>query len=139
MLSLEEVLEHLNNKSNLVNLATIEDNQPRVRCVTLIPYNSNFWVLTYHSRAKVRQLALNKNVEINFLFTKDKYQGQIRGRGFATEVKDLDIKKMFAEKVTWFKDYWTSAEDTDFCLYAISLKKLIVQYKGEFATYDIED
>lgn len=138
LLSLNEALEHL-NRPNLVNLATIEDNQPRVRCVTLFPCNGRFWVLTYQSRAKVRQLALNKNVEINFLFIKDKYQGQIRGRGFATEVKNLAIKKTIEEEVSWFKDYWSSAEDPDFCLYDISLKTLLVQYKGEFVTYVIED
>jgi uncharacterized pyridoxamine 5'-phosphate oxidase family protein len=138
MLSLDEVLEHL-SKPNLVNLATVENNQPRVRCVTLVPCNDSYWVLTYQSRAKVRQLTLNRNVEINLLFVKDKYQGQIRGRGFATEVKDMDIKKTIKEEVSWFKDYWSSAGDPDFCLYDISLEKLIVQYKGEFVTHEIGD
>jgi len=136
MLSLDEVMEKL-DKSVLVNLATIEDNQPRVRCVTLVPYNDKLWLLTYHSRSKKSQLALNKNIEFNFLFAKDKYQGQIRGRGFATEVNDLNTKELLAAEITWFKDNWSSAGDPDFCLYSISLKEVIVQYKREFMTYEI--
>ena len=54
----EEVLNHFKDYQ-IVYLATAEENQPRVRPVTLLYLDKKFWITTGTDNAKVKQIRTN--------------------------------------------------------------------------------
>jgi uncharacterized pyridoxamine 5'-phosphate oxidase family protein len=136
---LEEIYEFM-SKNELMNFATIEDNQPRVRIMALIPYNNEWYATTKTPRPKVSQIQKNENFEFSFLLKQDENLGSLRARGKAFITEDLEIKKKLSEEITWFNHYWSSYEDPLFCLIQLDIEKIIVQspFDKKFYTYDLK-
>jgi len=136
---IEEIYEFM-RKNELMNFATIEDNQPRVRIMALISFNNDWFATTKTPRPKVSQIQKNENFEFSFLLKQGENLGSLRARGKALITKDLEIKKKLSEEITWFNHYWTSYEDPLFCLIKLKIEKLIVQSPSDkkFYSYDLK-
>jgi len=78
----EEVLNHFKDYQ-IVYLATAEENQPRVRPVTLLYLDKKFWITTGTDNAKVKQIRTNPQMEFCLLIDEQKKQGYIRDSGMA--------------------------------------------------------
>jgi len=135
---LEEIYEFM-RKNELMNFATIENNQPRVRIMALIHFNNDWFATTKTPRPKVSQIQKNDNFEFSFLLKQDENLGSLRARGKALITEDLEIKKKLSEEITWFNHYWTSYKDPLFCLIQLKIEKIIVQspFDKKFYSYDL--
>lgn len=126
----EEVWSHFEQTQNIF-LATLDGNGPKVRPVTMIYYNDRFWVTTGADNAKVKQIKENPNTEFCLMLEGDKYKGYIRGGGIALIIEDIETKKMIAEGIPFFKEYWKSADDPSFALLEIVIKEIEYLKPGE--------
>jgi len=127
----KEVWNHFKDTQNIF-LGTCEGNKPRVRPVTLIHFNDKFWVMTGTSNAKVKQIKDNKNVEFCLIFKEGEYNGYIRGGGEANIVQDKKTKKLVADNVSFFKEYWKSVDDPNYTLLEIVMKEIEYLKPGVF-------
>lgn len=90
-MKLEEVYEFMENLE-IVSMATVEENQPHVRIMVLIPYNNNYWCCTIASRPKMQQFKANDKFEFCSIIRKDESLGSIRACGKAKIIEDFEVK-----------------------------------------------
>ena len=102
-----------------VSLATIEDDHPRVRPVTLIHLNKRFWVTTDTTSAKVKQIQKNPRMELSFIFKEKGRDCCIRVAGIAKIIKDKETKARIAKHCDFFSEHWKSVDDPDYTLLEI--------------------
>ncbi len=69
------------NKLETVSLATIDNDKPKLRIISIIPYNNKYWCCTKTSRPKFNQIKDNNNFEFcSFIKTENSF-GSIRASG----------------------------------------------------------
>jgi len=107
-----------------VYLASIDNNKPRVRPVTLIWFRDEFWIATGSGDAKVKQIYANGNMEFCLPINDEKNMGYIRGSGTAERVEELEDKKKIAENIAFIKHFWQDPADPDFILLHIKLQEI---------------
>ena len=105
-------------------LATQENDQPRIRPVTLVNFDQKFWVLTGTRSAKVRQIRENPKVEFCLLFNEGKHHGYIRAAGLAKIISDKEIKTKVAEHCDFFSNHWKSFDDPNYTLLELKLDEI---------------
>jgi general stress protein 26 len=134
----EEVLGLLGNMS-LVNLATIDGDQPRVRAVTLIVHKDQFWISSRTSTSKMKQIRSNNRVEINLNVGSDDDFGSVRATGKLQIIDDPALRTELAGQMSFFNMFWKSPEDPEYTLMRLDLNKIQVlfPYKNEMATFDL--
>jgi uncharacterized pyridoxamine 5'-phosphate oxidase family protein len=134
----EEVLGLLGNMS-LINLATIDDDQPRVRAVTLIVHNDQFWISSGTSAGKMKQIRENNKVEVNLNVGSDNDFGSVRATGKVEIIEDLAVKAELAEQMPFFKMFWKSPEDPEYTLLRLDLSRIeaLYPYKNEMFAFDL--
>lgn len=115
-----------------VFLATCDRGQPRVRPVTLIYYNDRFWISTGTSDAKIKQIKENKKVEFCLFLKEDKVSGYIRGTSEAIIVEDSETKKLLADNIPFFKEFWKNPDDPNYTLLEIVIKEIEYLKPGSF-------
>ena len=128
-MKLSEIWENFDNKP-LAHLATQDENQPRVRVITLITYKKGLWFVTVSKRSKLAQIKKNNRIEISLSYGKN-MRGCIRITGKAIIIEDLTIKKQFAEENPRLfsneNPFWKSYEDPAFNLLRIDINKVVIQ------------
>lgn len=102
-----------------VCLATIENDQPRVRPVTLIYLDKEFWVTTNTTSAKVKQIQSNPKVEFCVLFKEEDRDSCIRIVGVAKIIKDRKTKTKIARHFNSFDKHWQGVDDPNYTLLQI--------------------
>ncbi|MFC1898432.1 pyridoxamine 5'-phosphate oxidase family protein [Candidatus Cloacimonadota bacterium] len=107
-----------------VYLASIDNNKPRVRPVTLICFENEFWIATGSGDAKVKQIYTNEHIEFCLPIRDEKNMGYIRGAGTAEIVEKLEDKKKIAENIAFIKHFWQDPADPDFILFHIQLQEI---------------
>jgi general stress protein 26 len=107
-----------------VFLGTQEDDQPRIRPVTLVDFNQKLWVLTGTRSAKVRQLRENPKVEFSLLFNEGMHQGYIRAAASAKIITDKETKTRVAEQCGFFSNHWKSFDDPNYTLLELELNEI---------------
>jgi len=131
----KEIYSNL-EENQVVWLATVEEDRPRVRPVTLGYYDDKLWMLTGTKDAKTRQIENNANVEICCMLESPDNRGYIRFIGKAAIVKNAETKADIAPRFPFFADYWKEAGDPNCTLLAIQVKRIEYMPLGEFlATY----
>jgi len=105
-------------------LATQENDQPRVRPVTLVNFDQRFWVLTGTRNAKVRQICENAKIEFCLLFDEGKHHGYIRAAGFAKIISDRETKVKVAKHCDFFSEHWKSPDDPNYTLLELKLNEI---------------
>ena len=109
-----------------VFLATVDDDQPRVRPVTLIHLLDKLFVATGSGDAKVRQIRQNPKAEFCLLLEKGEEKGTVRMECLAKIVTDKGVKARLYEKVPFLKEFWKTPEDPSYAL--ISLEPIGFEY-----------
>ena len=116
--NIKEALNQLKNFQH-VFLATIDDDQPRVRPVTLINFEGKFWITTDAKSEKVKQIMKNPKVEFSFIFKKRNRNCCLRVTGLAKIIKDRQIKAKLAKHCNFFSKHWKSVDDPNYALLQI--------------------
>jgi general stress protein 26 len=107
-------------------LATRENDQPRIRPVTLVNFDQRFWVLTGTHSAKVRQIRENPKMEFCLLFEEGENHGYIRAAGSAKIISDRETKVNVAKHCDFFSEHWESLDDPNYTL--LELKPDEIEY-----------
>lgn len=103
-------------KAQMVHLAKIDGDQPRVRIMTLITHKKKLWTLTHTQWDKISQIKKNSKIEFTASIHGTKGVGILRTTGRAIIVEDLIEKKEIAGIIPWFSEYWDSHKDPSFAL-----------------------
>lgn len=115
---LEEVWSRFKDFQH-VFLATTEDDQPRVRPVTLIYFDKRFWITTGTNNAKVKQILRNPKVELCLLLKEGDRDFYVRVAGLAKIVEDEETKAKIARHCDFFSEHWESVDDPNYTLLEI--------------------
>ncbi len=118
-----------------VGLATIEDDKPRVRPVTVIHDDRKLWVATGTDDAKTAQLKANPNVEFYFMVGEKESPGAVRARGKVEFVTDPGTRKAASEKMPYFSMFWKTPDDPGFTLLRLHVESFEYMKPG---TMDIK-
>ncbi|HDL85029.1 MAG TPA: hypothetical protein ENH11_01645 [Candidatus Acetothermia bacterium] len=110
-----EALSHLDEYSSVM-LATIDEGGPHVRPVTLIKYDSAYWIETGTSSAKVAQIKGDPRIELCLVFTEGENSGYLRLAGRAKIVTDAATREKVSSHTEFFASYWSGPEDPSFTL-----------------------
>jgi uncharacterized pyridoxamine 5'-phosphate oxidase family protein len=133
--SLLEEIEDYFVKQNLVSLATVEGNQPRVRIVSLIRLDGCFYVITGSrggaETAKVRQIRENPRVEFVKQVEREGKIGNIRAEAIASISEDFVLKTRLFDEVEWVKDYFSSPDNPDYVVLRIDVKSYEYSFPGK--------
>ncbi|MCF7792716.1 MAG: pyridoxamine 5'-phosphate oxidase family protein [Candidatus Cloacimonetes bacterium] len=111
-------------QTQLVHLASVDGNKPRLRPVTLIYFKQKFWFATGSNDAKVKQIYNNNNIEFCLNLKGEKSSGYIRGSGNAHIVKNIKDKILIADNIEFIKHFWQDPADPDFVLFNIELQEI---------------
>jgi len=121
----KEVLEHFKD-CQFIFLVTSEEDQPRVRPVTLFCLDGKFWVLTGTENAKTKQISKNPKIEFCLLLQKGEKHGYVRAAGLAKIIQDRKTKGKIAEQCDFFSEFWKSPDDPNYAL--IELHPTEIEY-----------
>lgn len=121
----EEVWGHFKDYQ-FIFLATSEEDQPRVRPVTLVYLDRKFWVLTGTGNAKTKQISKNPKIEFCLLLQEKDKQGYVRAAGLAKIIQDRKTKGKIAEQCDFFSEFWKSFDDPNYTL--IELHATEIEY-----------
>ncbi len=102
-----------------VFLATVEDDQPRVRPVTLISFEKRLWITTDTNSRKINQIQRNPKVEFSFIFKEGNKDCCLRVAGLARTIKEKELKAKMANHVDFFNKHWESVDDPSYTLVEI--------------------
>ncbi|UCC11165.1 MAG: pyridoxamine 5'-phosphate oxidase family protein [candidate division WOR-3 bacterium] len=127
-----KVWAHFKNMQN-VFLATGDADQPKVRPVTMLYYNDRFWVGTGTEDAKIRQIEQNRKIEFCLLIKGENTTGYIRGTGRAVIIEDAATRKLLADAMPYFKDFWKDPADPRFTLLEVIIEQLEYMEPGKIA------
>ena len=110
--------------SQHVFLATEENDQPRVRPVTLVFSDQRFWVLTGTNNAKIQQIRKDPKMEFCLLLESGEKIGYIRAAGSAKIISDRETKAKVARNCDFFSEYWKSPDDPNYALLELKLNEI---------------
>lgn len=117
--------------SQCVYLATVENDQPRVRPVSLLDIDRKFWVATGRRSAKARQMLRNPNVEFCLPLTETCGTGYLRVAGMASIEGDPDVRKTIGDQIPFLREFWTGPDDPNFALFRITRVEVEYLKPGE--------
>lgn len=131
----EEVMSWY-REQQVVYLATVDDQQPRVRPMTLIKMGEGFYMITgarggVHAK-KLVQIRRNPRVEYYMTLGGDEGNGFIRGEGVANEVDDEATKKKIYDMIGWAKNFFDTVEHPDYVLMKIEHTGFSYRKPGEY-------
>ncbi len=128
----KEVWSHFKNMQ-VVFLATLDHEQPRVRPVTMLHFNKKLWVGTSTGCAKVKQVKRNKKVEFCLYIDQSEQKvGYIRGQCDVNIIEDKETRKQLADQMPYFKQFWQGYDDPEYTLLQFSLKEIEYIKPGTF-------
>ena len=122
----------------LIHLATIDNDQPRVRMVSFTTYNQNLWIVTRTGDDKVNQISNNSKVEFTLTVRGKERTGCLRSTAEAIIVDDPIKRKEVTSVIPWFSGYWESSEDPNFTLIRLDLKKILFDHHESSLKYTID-
>lgn len=114
-----------------VHLATVHNNQPRVRPFSLIYFKNELWGATRTNWGKVAQIKENPSYEFSLVYRKGETHGFLRGRGNVQIITDRDIKNELIQAIPFFKAYWNSVDDPAYTLIKFKLSSLFISDPSE--------
>ena len=121
----EEIWKNFSEQQH-VFLATADEDQPRVRPVTLIHLQDRFFVATGSNDAKTKQIRGNPKTEFCLLIEKDDQKGTIRVECIAEIIEAKEVKAVVYSKIPFLKEFWGSPKDPDYAL--IELQPISCEY-----------
>lgn len=139
---MREEIESWLEGDNLIYLATVEGDQPKVRPVSLIRSEDGYYVITGarggRNAGKVRQIESNPRVEYYLTLADGEKRGFIRGECNASIVEDPSIKARLHGQVVWAKSYFESPSQPDYVLLRLIHRTYSYRKPGEFEIKHLE-
>jgi general stress protein 26 len=123
-IALEEAWSKFENFQHIF-LATMENDRPKVRPVTLIHFDKRFWITTDTTSAKVNQIQKNPKVEFSFQFKEKNRDCCLRVAGTVKIVKDRATKTKIANHCDFFSHHWKSVDDPGYTLLEVCPSEVI--------------
>lgn len=114
-----------------VHLATCENDQPRLRPMTMICKDGRLFFATGSADSKSSQIAGNPKAEFCLLLQNATNSGYLRGSGNLRQITDIRVKKEIADHATFIYDYWQDPADPAFRLFELELQQLRYLKPGE--------
>lgn len=124
------VWSYFKNMQN-VFLGTADADQPKVRPVTMLYFNDRFWIGTGTNDAKIRHIGQNSKIEFCMLIKGENDTGYIRGTGSAVIIVDAATRKLLADNMPYFKDFWKDPQDSRFTLLEIVIREIEYMEPGK--------
>lgn len=122
----------------LTHLATIDNDQPRVRPMALITHNDSIWLSSKSDWSKVEQIRDNNKVELTVAPISETITGSIRLTAIAEIEEDLKTKEDLARAIPWFSNYWNGPEDPNFTLMKVKLNRVLYDNPFDGKKYTVE-
>ena len=122
----------------LAQLATIDNDQPRVRPMALITHNGSIWFSSKSEWSKVEQIQNNEKVEFTVSPKSPSATGSIRCTAIAEIEEDLKTKEDVAKAIPWFSNYWNGHEDPNFTLIKMKLSRVLYDNPFDGNKYTVE-
>jgi general stress protein 26 len=139
--ALQGVLEHF-QKQQIIYMATAEGDQPRVRPVSLIRLDDEFYVITGArggtETGKVKQIKVNPKVEFYMTIQGEGSQGFVRGETVVSIVDDPGLKERLYGEIDWASSYFDGPEDPSYVLLHMEPKAFHYRKPGEYDIAQIE-
>ena len=137
MVKVDEVLSHF-EPLNYVVLATVEDNKPKLRPVTVIRYKKSFYFATGADANKVKQLDTNPRVEFILQWKEKLNNGYIRIEGLANKEKTRETVRELYNNFDYFNKLWKTPDDPNLVVYKIEPLMYDYMKPGEWASIRIK-
>lgn len=131
-------VEDLLRGENSIFFATVEEDQPRVRPVTLVENGGKLYVLTGTADAKVSQVRKNEKVEVVRLIRFEEGGGYVRFSAVAKIIEDAPTRSQLAETTSFFSHYFKGANDPKFTLLHLIPKKIEYMKPGQMYPDPVE-
>jgi general stress protein 26 len=122
----------------LVHLSTLDGDQPGVRMMALTVYDQKLWVVTRTGDDKVGQIRKNSNIEFTLAVRGKERTGCLRATAEANIVEAQGTRDEVALVIPWFAGYWKSAEDPNFTLIRLDMKKILFDHHETSSKYTID-
>ncbi len=122
----------------LAHIATMDSDQPRVRMMSLNVCDNNLWLVTRSGDDKIDQIRKNAKVEFTYTVPGKNRTGCLRATAEAFIVDDLETREKVTASIPWFTGYWKSADDPNFTLIRLDLKKILFDHHESSSKYTIE-
>ncbi|MFC1707421.1 pyridoxamine 5'-phosphate oxidase family protein [Planctomycetota bacterium] len=132
-----EVMRHL-GKLAISSLATIKEDAPTLRTVTIINQNGRFWFATHASSRKASQIKENPKVSFLQPLQEGENQGYVRVDGEAVSVSDVGVKKEIGDCAGFIEKYWSGVEDPNYALYEIKPESVVYLKPGEMEEQPVD-
>lgn len=114
----------------VVPLATLSDDGPRVRPVTVVTHEGKVYALTGSKDAKMHHLREDPRFEFFVLVKEDERTGYVRFKGRVMMVEDLDLRKEVGDASGFAWDYFSGPEDPDYALLEMNIKRAEIMRPG---------
>lgn len=128
-------------EQQVVYLATVDGDQPKVRPVTLIYKNNGFYVITGArggvNANKLAQINRNPKVEYYLTLKGDDGDGFIRGEASASIVDNQNTRTMIYNAIGWAKNFFPTVDHPDYVLLELRHHALSYRYPGEYEIQNI--
>ena len=124
-------IRKLLGKTNSASLATCEENNPRVRPMTLIFKDDRFFFATGRTDAKAGQIAKNPKAEFIHLICEGENTGYLRGSGTLQSITELSLRKEVSDWAPFIYSYFKDPSDPELMLYELKLERLSLMLPGE--------
>lgn len=119
-------------ENQVVHLATIDGEKPKVRPVTMGFYEDRFWFMTGMNDNKMKQINQNPNVELCLALKEGESEGTLRIGAIAEVEQDRETKARIAPKFPFFNQFWESIDDPTCALIEFKLRTMELMKPGEF-------
>ena len=128
-------------EQQVVYLATVEGDQPKVRPVTLIYKDNGFYVITGArggvNAHKLAQIHRNPKVEYYLTLKGEDGDGFIRGEAAASIVDNPNTRAMIYNAIGWAKNFFPTVDHPDYVLLELQHHALSYRNPGEYEIQNI--
>ncbi|MDD2331663.1 MAG: pyridoxamine 5'-phosphate oxidase family protein [Candidatus Cloacimonetes bacterium] len=128
---MKDELKNLFDKTQVVDLASCDGKQPRVRPMTLIIMNDRLFLATGSTDAKTRELSSNPLSEFCLKIRDGKFTGTLRVSGSMIPVDEYATRKAVADFSGFIYDYWKDPADPDYILFEMHPSQYQYMAPGE--------
>jgi len=137
MIGLDEILGHF-KATNHVVMASVENDQPRLRPITLVHHRDRFFFATQTSDDKVRQLAENPKIELILMWQEPPHNGYIRVEGKAAKLQETGLIKELYAGNDFMGKLWSGPDDPNLTIYEVKPSVYDYLRPGEWSTLKLK-
>jgi len=117
-------------RTTVVPLATMGEDGPRVRPVTVLMHEDTPYVLTGARDAKMLNLRADPRFEFYVMVEEGESSGYVRFMGRVMIVEDLDLRKEVGDASGYAWDYFNGPDDPNYALLEMSIRRAEVMRPG---------